>query len=89
MDYKGMTVADLDALLDEVKEARKVALLTEQAKVDEGTREYLATLEKGAPLTVVYKGEETLVTFEKLTEKRFTVLVDGVKRSIMFDKLIV
>jgi len=88
MDYRGMTVAEIDEMMVELKEARKLAVKAEQAKVDARVREYLASLEKGDILTVVLKDEKVEGTFVGLTDKRFTVEIDGVKKSIMYSKLV-
>ena len=39
-------------------------------------------------MLVTFKGAETEATFVRMTDKRFTVEVEGEKRSIMFDKFI-
>ncbi len=88
MDYRGMTVADLDVLMTEVKDARAKAVKAERGNADAGVREQLKAVEKGATLVVIFKGQKTEVAFVGLTDKRFTVEVDGVKRSVQFDKLV-
>lgn len=88
MDYRSMSVADLDALMAEIKEARRVAVIRENEVADSKVREKFANLKEGDVITVIYKGEEREVSFVALTEKRFTVEVDGAKRSIMFNKFV-
>lgn len=86
MDYKKMTVAEIDAKIAELKLARTLALKTEKNEADALIRETLESLVKGDMVTFMFKGEEVTAPFEKLTEKRFTVLIDGERKSIMFDK---
>jgi len=73
---------------DEIAEARKAEKAAEKAVADAAGREAVEGLDEGDEIVVIFKGEETEVTFVKMTEKRFTVEVDGVKRSIMFDKFV-
>lgn len=87
-EFKDMTVAELDALMEAVKEARKVAVKAEVAEVEAEAREYLAGAVKGDIVTVIFKGERTDAKFVGLTDKRFTVEIDGAKKSIMLDKLV-
>lgn len=65
----------------ETKEARK-------SEIETVKRAEVEKLEKGDNIVIIFKGEKTEVVFEKLTEKRFTVIIDGNKRSIMFDKFV-
>jgi len=86
--FEGKTIEELDALMVELKIARKMALAKEQAEADAMIRENLSELEKGDPIRILYKGEEIEALFEKLTDKRATVTIDGVKRSILLDKIL-
>lgn len=88
MDFRGMSVADIDELMAEAKEARRVAVAREEAVADNAIREKFANIKEGDTIKVIFKGEEREVSFVGLTEKRFTVLVDGNKRSIMFNKYV-
>lgn len=88
MDLKNMSVAEIDVVIAEAKEARKIAVARENDIADTETRNRVAEFKEGDTITIVFKGEERAVTFVGLTEKRFTVLVDGNKRSIMFNKFV-
>jgi len=94
-----LTVEEIDAVVkagrellkeraSELKEARKAEREAEKAEREEAGREAVKNLEKGDALVVIFKGEETEAIFDKMTEKRFTVEVDGVKRSVMFNKFV-
>lgn len=86
--FEGKTVQELDALMEDIKEARRVAVARERAENDAEVRASMEGLEKGTPVRILYKGEETEALLETLTDKRFTVSIDGVKRSIQMDKFL-
>lgn len=86
--FKGKSIEELDILMEELKQAKKDAIAKEQSDADAVIRESLLSLTKGNHLTVLFKGEEVEVIFDKLTEKRATVLIDGIKRSVQLDKII-
>ena len=88
MDFRGMTVKELDEVMENLKEARKVAVKAEVKGAEAEARKFLGNLSKGDAVTVVFKGENTDAKFVGLTDKRFTVEIDGVKKSIMFTKLV-
>lgn len=88
MDYRGMTVAEIDMEIATLKDARKVALKVEKDEADLAIRAKIAEHSEGDFVTVIFKGEKVEAIFGKLTEKRFTVEIDGVKKSIMFDKYV-
>ena len=88
MDFKNMTVAELDKVMEELKVARKEAVKAEEKNAEAVARDFLNKSEKGDIVTVVFKGERTDAKFVGLTDKRFTVEIDGAKKSIMFTKLV-
>lgn len=92
-----MSVGDVDALIAalrgrrrELKDVNKEAEKANKEKLMEETKEKIVALnlKEGDVVKFIFKGEETVGIFVKLTEKRFTALVDGDKKSIMFDKFI-
>lgn len=72
----------------EKKEADKAKHDAEKAEAIEAGRSKVSNLSEGDKITIVFKNVKTVVTFVKMTEKRFTVEIDGAKRSIMFDKFV-
>lgn len=103
MDYKevfeGKTVAELDEMLGALREVRRstkeaekeaeaAAKANAKAELENANRETLKGIEEGATVTVIFKGEEVEAEFAGLTEKRFNVMIDGTKKSIMLDKLV-
>lgn len=86
--FEGKSVEELDAILDEIKEARREAVARERGEADVAVRQDLEKLEKGTPVNVLFKGEKTEANFLSLTAKRFTVEIDGAKRSIQMDKFL-
>jgi len=85
--FKGKTVEEIDAIIKEAKEAKKRIMNAEKAKADAKVREALKSVTEGDDLVVYFKGEGVHATFVKLTDKRFTVIINNVKHSIRFDKL--
>lgn len=102
MEVRGIalnTVKDIDELMVQLREARKemkekeknaVKELREAKKAEnaEKAKARLVEAKEGDVLTVIFKGEEVEGTFIKMTEKRFIVLIDEQKKTIMFDKLV-
>ncbi len=88
MDFNKMTVAELDAIIENIKEARKNAVKAEEVKAGSEIRTYLAGLAEGTIITIIFKDEKVEATYAGLTDKRFNVEIDGVKKSIMFHKLV-
>jgi len=86
--FEGKTVEEIDAIIKEAKEAKKRIMKIESAKVDAKVRETLKDVKEGDALVILFKGEEVSATFVKLTDKRFTVIINNVKHSIRFDKLV-
>ncbi len=86
--FEGKTVQELDEILEAVAEARKAALAKEKAEKDGIILENLKVVNKGSHVRILYKGEKVEADFVGLTEKRFTVSIDGVKRSIQPDKFV-
>jgi len=86
--FKGKNLEELDVLMREIEQARKIAVIKEKVEADNAIRETLQDVEKGNPITVVFKGEEVEGIFDKLTEKRATVLIRGVRRSIQLDTIV-
>jgi hypothetical protein len=95
VNFNELNVADLDNLIAEARAEKKAR--RENAKViDKEAKEAimaenkarLEALEAGAVISFTLKGEETEGTLDKVTEKRFIAIVDGLKKVIMFDKLI-
>jgi hypothetical protein len=79
-------VKERKAELKEEVKARKAAI---RESVEADNKAILENVEEGSLVKFIFKGEETVATFVKVTEKRFTVKIDAVtKRSIMFDKFI-
>jgi hypothetical protein len=78
-----MTFAELDEVIEKAKELKK----EKKAEADEANREKLKGVEEGTVVSFMFKGEEEEGTFVKVTDKRFTVILDGQKKSIMFNKL--
>lgn len=78
-----LSINELDEVVEYIKEKKK------EKKEDalSVNREKLKDVKEGDLIYIIFKGEEIEVPFVKLTEKRFSVLVDGQKKSIMFDKL--
>ena len=78
-----MSFAELDEVIEKAKELKK----EKKAEADEANREKLKDIEEGTIVSFIFKGEEEEGTFVKVTDKRFTVILDGQKKSIMFNKL--
>ncbi len=84
MDLKNLSVKELEEVVLKAK-----ALIKEKKKdTGEKQREKLLTLEEGKKVSIIFKGEEVRAKFIGLTNSRFTVEIDGAKKSILFDKLI-
>lgn len=91
----GLNIDELNTLISMAREEKKVRKENARAEAEvekehliASNRETLANLENGVEITFIFKGNETVGQFVKTTEKRFTALVDGEKKSIMFDKFI-
>jgi len=80
------------AIRAEIKAVEKAEKLAEREKVSSENKENLDKIEEGTSLTILTGSgknvEEVTGTFVKMTEKRFTVLVDGSKKSVMFHRLV-
>lgn len=72
----------------EAKEAEKERKQAEKEAAMQAAKEKVQELEEGDEVAFILKGETRTGTFVKVTEKRFTVEMDGVKKSIMFDKFL-
>jgi RNA 3'-terminal phosphate cyclase len=70
----------------EAKAAEKEAREEAKATADAEAKAKLENLEEGDNITVELKGEETDVTFVKVTEKRMIVEVEGRKIALPFRK---
>lgn len=99
MDFAGMTVDEIKAVIAEGREAvkartaktaeaDKAARTADKAEAEAAGRVEIEGLEEGDGVLITFKGAETAATFVRMTDKRFTVEVDGEKRSIRFDKFI-
>lgn len=86
--FEGKSVAELNDIMEAVKVELGNAKERERKEADGNARSMLDGVEKGTAVRVIFKGEEVEAVFEKLTDKRFTVKIDGVNKSIMFDKLV-
>ena len=86
--FEGKSIVELDAIAEDLKEARREAVAREKEEANEAIRQSLKALDKGTPVRVLFKGDEAEAKFLTLTTKRFTVELDGVKRSIQMDKFI-
>lgn len=86
--FKGKSIEELDALMEELKQAKKEVIAEAQAEADAVVRESLQDVKKGDHIVVLFKGEEVEGIFDKLTEKRATILIDGIRRSVQLDKVI-
>lgn len=97
--FEGRDVAEIKGIVDagkailkdrkdEIAETAKAEREATKAAADAAGREAVAGLDEGDRIVIVFKGEKVEVEFVKMTEKRFTVEVEGVKRSIMFDKFV-
>jgi hypothetical protein len=94
-NLQDLTNEELDnvvALVREIKRDRKAeAKEAEKARKEElkaQNKEVLEGLDEGATVRFTLKGEETEGTLDHVTEKRFVVVHDGIKKAVMFDKLI-
>ena len=76
----------------EIRKAEKARIKAEKAvkaaEKAEKVKKYLLTVENGEMLIALVKGEKVEVEFVKLNEKTFTAVVNGAKRGIRFDKLV-
>ncbi len=99
MDFAGMTVDEIKAVIAEGREvlkartvetaeADKVSRTADKTAADAAGRVEVEGLVEGDGVLVTFKGKDTVATFVRMTDKRFTVEVEGEKRSIMFDKFI-
>ena len=86
--FEGKTVAELNEVLESLKAEIAIAKAREQEQAEREARTSLEGIEKGTPVKVIFKGEEVVAIFEKLTEKRLTVNIDGVNKSVMFNKVV-
>jgi hypothetical protein len=94
-------VADIDNAIKELRDRRKElkanevkanreAAKAEKAKALAEAKANLEGLglEEGTDVRFILKGEETEGSFVKVTEARFVVLVDGEKKTLLFDKFL-
>jgi len=99
MDFAGMTVDEIKAIATEARDALKARKAVDgeadkasrealKAEVDASGREKVETLDEGDRIVILFKDTETEATFVKVTDKRFTVEIEGEKRSVRFDKFI-
>jgi len=73
--------------IDEVMEYLKEKKKEKREEFINKNRVKLRDVQEGDSVYVIFKGEEVEASFVKVTEKRFSVIIDGQKKSIMFDKL--
>lgn len=90
-----MTVEELDKLVVAIREEKKARKAEAKAaekeakeKLKEANAETLRGLDENATVRFTLKGEETEGVLDKVTDKRFVVIVEGVKKAIMFDKFL-
>ena len=74
---------EIDEVMEYLKEKKKEK---REAFINKN-RVKLRDVQEGDSVYVIFKGEEVEASFVKVTEKRFSVIIDGQKKSIMFDKL--
>ncbi len=88
MNYEGKTIEELKAIVESAN--AEIARIENKNQViaENEIREQLEDVAKGTLVKVIFKGEEVEAVFEKLTEKRFTVQIEGVNKSIMYSKLV-
>lgn len=84
MDLKNLSIDELLKLVEDAKEVIK----EKKANVNEANKEILLGLNAGKYIKILFKGEPTKVIFVGVTASRFTVDINGTKKSILFDKLI-
>lgn len=94
-DLQDLNNEELDnvvALVREIKRDRKAeAKEAEKARKEElkaQNKAVLENLDEGANVRFILKGNETEGTLDHVTEKRFVVVHDGIKKAVMFDKLV-
>jgi len=101
--FEGLSIDEINAELAEIRKAatasKKVirdnvkAVLKEEkaaakAEADANAKDALKNVKEGDALMAIVKGEVVEVEFVKVNEKTFTAKVDGVKKGIRFDKLV-
>lgn len=84
MDLKNLSIEELLALIEEAKSIIKL----KKDNIEAINRNILGGVNEGRRIKILFKGEPTVVKFVGLTAKRFSVDLDGVKKSILLDKLI-
>lgn len=86
--FKGKSIEELDALMVELKQAKQRVLAEQKEEANSAIRASLQNVEEGTPVKVIFKGEEIVATFHKLTDKQLTIIVDDNKRSVQLDKFV-
>ena len=84
MDIKNLSIKELEELMEKAKVRIKEIKKDKQ----EENRNRLIGVEEGKEVVVIFKGKEVKANFVAITNSRFTVEINGAKKSIMFDKLV-
>ena len=95
------TVFDIDKAMDALRQHRKAVKDAQDKRQREQrkarkeqkmaeAKEHIESLElmEGETITFTLKGERTEGQFVKVTESRFVAEVDGVKKTLQFDKFL-
>lgn len=84
MNLENLTIDELN----EVVKRAKAIIKSKKDNLNEANKEKLSKIEAGKRVKLIFKGEPIVAIFVKITSSRFTVDVNGAKKSILFDKLI-
>lgn len=84
VNLKNLNIAELNELVENIK----VEVKARTKQLGEANRSKLLALNEGKKVRIIFKGEEVEAKFVCVTNSRFTVEIDSVKKSIQFDKLI-
>lgn len=84
MDLRSLSIEELIALMEDIKEVIK----EKKNEINETNKNILLGIRPPKMIEIIFKGEPTIARFIGVTNARFTVEIDGVKKSILFDKLI-
>jgi hypothetical protein len=87
-EIREAATASKKAIRDALKATVKAEKEAKKAEATEKSMEYLKGIKEGTLLNVMLKGEVVEGSFVKVNAKTFTVIVDGVKKPVGFDKLI-
>lgn len=84
MDLYELSVEELLELIDDAKAVIKA----KKENIDETNRGILKEVNEGRRILILFKGEPTVAKYVGLTEKRFSVEIEGKRKSILLDKLL-